>query len=356
MPSRKERAQQIREFILSNLTSNPTDISAVAAAHFGVSRQSISRHLRYLVEQGFLISSGRTRDRKYELKSITEDSFTCEVKGLEEDTVWRQRILPHLSVVPQNVISLMDYGFTEMLNNVIDHSGSKEVHINLARYPMNTQITLRDMGVGIFNKIQRTLGLENPRHALLELSKGKLTTDPTSHTGEGIFFSSRMFDIFSILSGETGFVQRYGEEGWTMDTPEETYVQGTFVLMRINDMAAHTIQQVFERYTQSGDDFTFNRTHVALRLAKHEGENLISRSQAKRILARADQFEEIALDFSDIDYIGPSFADEIFRVFANQHPEVLLIPVETSGQVNRAIQRARSRAPDNTEESDPVQN
>ena len=352
MASRKERAQQIREFILSNLSSNPTDISAVAAAHFGVSRQSISRHLRYLVEQGFLTSSGRTKDRKYELKPITKDGFACQVKGLEEDTVWRKRILPHLADIPQNVRRLMNYGFTEMLNNVIDHSGSGEVDIELTRYALNTEITMRDTGVGIFNKIQTTLGLENPRHALLELSKGKLTTDPTSHTGEGIFFSSRMFDIFSILSGEIGFVQRYGEEGWVMDTPQEAYVQGTFVLMRINDMATHDIQQVFDRYTQSGGDFTFNRTHVALRLAKHEGENLISRSQAKRILARADQFEEIALDFSDIDYIGPSFADEIFRVFANQHPGVYLIPVETSGQVNRAIQRARSRVLDNSHEID----
>ena len=354
MYSRKERAQQIREFILSNLSSYPTDISAVAAEKFGVSRQSISRHLRYLVEQGLLTSSGRTKDRKYELKPITEDSFTLRVKGLQEDTVWREQVQPHLTDVPQNVMALMDYGFTEMLNNVIDHSDSEEVRINIARYALNTEITIRDMGVGIFNKIQTTLALENPRHALLELSKGKLTTDPELHTGEGIFFSSRMFDQFSILSGEIGFIQEYGSEGWIMDTPDEFYIQGTFVLMRINEMATHTIQQVFERYSQSAEDFTFNRTHVALRLARHEGENLVSRSQAKRILARVDQFEEVALDFSDIDYIGPSFADEIFRVFANQHPEVHLIAVKSSGQVNRAIQRARSRALENPQETDLV--
>jgi len=33
------------------------------------------------------------------------------------------------------------------------------------------------------------------------LAKGKLTTDPKRHSGEGIFFSSRMFDEFDILSG-----------------------------------------------------------------------------------------------------------------------------------------------------------
>jgi hypothetical protein len=43
-------------------------------------------------------------------------------------------------------------------------------------------------GVGIFKKIQNALGLEDERHAVLELSRGKLTADPARHTGEGIFF------------------------------------------------------------------------------------------------------------------------------------------------------------------------
>ena len=111
--------------------------------------------------------------------------------------------------------------------------------------------------------------------------------------------------------------------------------------MELNDQVTHTVQQVFEKYAPSDEDFTFNRTHVALRLAKHEGENLVSRSQAKRLMARVDQFREVVLDFTDIDYIGPSFADEIFRVFVNQHPEVTLLPVETSAQVERTIERAR---------------
>ena len=55
--------------------------------------------------------------------------------------------------------------------------------------------------MGIFKKIQKALDLLDERHAILELAKGKLTTDPKHHTGEGIFFTSRMFDEFTILSG-----------------------------------------------------------------------------------------------------------------------------------------------------------
>ena len=44
-----------------------------------------------------------------------------------------------------------------------------------------------DFGIGIFNKIQQGMNLLDERHAVLELTKGKLTTDPARHSGEGIF-------------------------------------------------------------------------------------------------------------------------------------------------------------------------
>ena len=350
MITKRKRAGEVRNFILANVNNHSTDIAAVTSKEFGVSRQSVSRHLRYLADWGLLTYSGNTRSRTYKLKPLFEVQFSSQVGGLQEDTVWREQVLPHLIDVPPDVLRIIDYGFTEMLNNVIDHSEADQVQVNLVRYALNTEITINDQGVGIFNKIQSSLGLDNPRHALLELSKGKLTTDPDSHTGQEIFFSSRMFDVFSILSGEIGFIQRFGEEGWVMDAPKQSYVEGTFVLMNINDQATHTIQQIFEKFAPSDVDDTFSRTHVALRLAKHEGENLISRSQAKRLMARVDNFNEVVLDFSDIDYIGHSFADEVFRVFANRHPEVFLVTIETSAQVNRAIQSVRQNVLENTQE------
>ena len=54
-----------------------------------------------------------------------------------------------------------------------------------------------DDGEGIFKKIKNALNLLDEKQAVLELAKGKLTTDPSRHTGEGIFFTSRAFnDIF----------------------------------------------------------------------------------------------------------------------------------------------------------------
>jgi hypothetical protein len=65
---------------------------------------------------------------------------------------------------------------------------------------------IHDDGEGIFKKLRRELDLADARHAVLELSKGKVTTDPAHHTGEGIFFTSRMFDSFFIHAGNIWFV------------------------------------------------------------------------------------------------------------------------------------------------------
>ena len=76
-----------------------------------------------------------------------------------------------------------------MLNNARDHSGSESIAILMRKTPVNTEMAIIDDGVGIFRKIQREMNLldDRPRD-FFELAKGKLTTDPGRHTGEGIFF------------------------------------------------------------------------------------------------------------------------------------------------------------------------
>ena len=345
MNTRSEVTQSIRRFILKNVEEHSADIAAFTAEVFGVSRQSVSRHLRNLVAQGLITATGKTKSRRYYLVTLVEESFSLMVTPeFEESVVWHQRLLPHLDGIAPNVLTICDYGFTEMLNNVIDHSESERVNINLIRNADKVMMNIRDFGVGIFNKIQSELNLNDPRHALLELSKGKLTTDPRLHTGEGIFFTSRVFDNFYIFSGSIGFTQEYKEDGWLFDDIGREHIEGTIVSMDIRTDAEHTIQEIFDRFASGEDDYSFNKTHVVIKLSRYEGENLISRSQAKRILSRVDLFREVSLDFQDIDTIGPSFADEIFRVFPNQHPEILFIPVNTSPQVQRAIQRVRQNS------------
>ena len=48
----------------------------------------------------------------------------------------------------------------------------------------------------------------------------------------------------------------------------------------------------------------------------------VSRSQARRVLNNLDKFKSVILDFDKVPTIGQAFADEIFRVFAQRHPEI----------------------------------
>ncbi len=186
------------------------------------------------------------------------------------------------------------------------------------------------------------LGLEDERHAVLELAKGKLTTDPAHHSGEGIFFASRMFDDFRIMSGHVLFShQRTAAEDWIYE--EHTSLDGTSVSMRVGNTASHTTQDVFDAFT-SGEDYGFTKTVVPVRLARYGEEQLISRSQAKRLLARIDRFTMVVLDFTGVDMIGQAFADEVFRVFHNDHPHIALVPFQANSLVTQMISRATHQA------------
>jgi hypothetical protein len=101
-----------------------------------------------------------------------------------------------------------------------------------------------------------------------------------------------------------------------------------------------TTREVFDKYS-GGDNYGFEKTIVPVRLAKIGNENLVSRSQAKRLVARFEGFKTVLLDFTGIDDIGQAFADEVFRVFCLLHPEVELVPIKANPEVQQMINRAR---------------
>ena len=68
--------------------------------------------------------------------------------------------------------------------------------------------------------------------------------------------------------------------------------------------------------------------------------DLVSRSQARRILSGLELFKEVILDFKDIEYIGQAFADEIFRVFTNMNPSTAILVQNTNPEVQSMINRA----------------
>jgi hypothetical protein len=106
--------------------------------------------------------------------------------------------------------------------------------------------------------------------------------------------------------------------------------------MALGNDTSRTLKEVFDQYS-SGENYDFSKTVVPLTLAKFGEEKLVSRSQAKRVLARIDQFKSVVFDFKQIDSIGHAFADEIFRVWANAHPDVECFVIYATPDVHRMI-------------------
>ena len=336
----RARGEDIRRFVLEHVEKHPGDITKVTSEHFKVTRQAVSKHLRRLIYEKSLTESGETRQKTYKLAPLVEWQKTFKIEPeLEEHLLWDQEIAPVLQPLPENVMHIWHYGFTEMLNNAKDHSGGSAILVRINKNAVNTEMMIGDDGIGIFKKIQQAFNLPDQRYAILELAKGKLTTDPARHTGEGIFFSSRMFDHFSIGADQTWYGHKFGADAdWIM---EWGFPKGTSVFMLLSNHTARTDKKIFDQYSGPDEDYGFNKTDVPVNLAQYGNDKLISRSQAKRVLARLELFKTIIFDFTGVPTIGQAFADEIFRVFANEHPNIVIISMHASSEVNRMIARVK---------------
>jgi len=336
------RGEEIRRFILQHVQSHATDVSKLAAVQFGVSRQAINKHLQRLAHEGAIKETGKTRNRSYELSPLVEWTHVYTISPeLEEHVIWQNDISPVLGDQPENVKDIWQYGFTEMFNNAIDHSGGTSIIVIIRKTALDTEMAVLDDGVGIFRKIQTTMNLLDERHAVFELTKGKLTTDPAHHSGEGVFFTSRMFDSFDILSAGVYFSHEFGNNwDWISERTEPEKAR-TAVWLKLNNHTSRTTKKVFDKFS-SGDNYGFTRTMVPVRLAQYGNDKLISRSQARRVVARVELFKVVVFNFTDVPSIGQAFADEIFRVFAQQHPNIEIYMSHANSEIKRMISRVKS--------------
>jgi anti-sigma regulatory factor (Ser/Thr protein kinase) len=344
----RKSTEDIRHFILSHVQEHASDIVKFTADHFGMSRQSVNKHMRALVSQADIIAEGNTSARVYTLGEgrIANMSFDI-TPDLEEHVIWYRRVKPLLGDLPDNILELWSYSFQEILNNAIEHSEGTKIEIEISQKDGCTEIVIIDNGRGIFKKLREEYDLDDEKHAALELSKGKLTTDPASHTGQGIFFSSRMVDRFIINSGRASFFHLQNKSfDFVLEGGEEEE-HGTIVIMKLENNTARTVNKVFDMFELPGDeDHGFVKTLIPVRLAQYDKEMMVSRSQARRILARVNRFKYVNLDFQDVEKIGQPFADEIFRVFRSEHPDITIHFTNTNVQIDSAIKKAMADAED----------
>jgi anti-sigma regulatory factor (Ser/Thr protein kinase) len=318
------------------------------AAELGLSPS----YIRLLTEQG-VFKAHRTAGghRRYDLAAARQAWATRSLErggppprptvehhyrlgGLEEDRVHRELSGALDLAGHEPARDIVAYAFTEMLNNAIDHSGGATAIVRLWRQPARVDVEIIDDGDGVFAHLLTGLGLPDLFASVQELSKGKRTTAPDRHSGEGIFFTSKAVDLFALAAN--GLV-------WTVDNLRRdeaigaSPVQvGTTVRLSLDPGTDRDLSALFRQF--SDEDHAFSRTRPVVRLFEI-GVSFVSRSEAKRLLAGLERFKEVEVDFTGIEAVGQGFVDELLRVWPASHPETRIVPSHMTEEVEYMVSR-----------------
>lgn len=315
------------------------------AKHFAISRQTATFHLRKLIEANKLVKSGSTKNSRYRIGRqrtratkavVSRLQLVRKLKGLQEDTVFDE-VVNRLNLKKQlnkTVFDIAYYSFCEMLNNAIDHSKSSSVSIDVLVHAGEFQFLIRDAGIGVFKNVQNYFRLRDEFEAAEHLYKGKQTSDPKNHSGQGIFYTSRIADVFKLRSHKLETIIDNRKED--VYFRENNAMKGTAVEFSIKAKSRKVLSQLFQDY--ANDDFEFDKNSVRVKLSDRE--KLMSRSQARRLLLGLEKYRRIEFDFNRVTGIGQAFADEIFRVFQNRYPDRQITFVKAGPAVEFMIKRA----------------
>ena len=330
----EDKKNAIQHYILEKISQNTTSLSKKVSETFDVNQSTIHSYITDLLEKNII-----TKVKRGEYKLVTNSyKYILSRKNgdLDSDLYALEECLSrHISGFPQNVQGIWDYVFSEMVNNVMDHSAAETATIHVIQDYINTTVILSDNGVGIFKKLKDYFGFPSIDETICELFKGKLTTDSMNHSGEGIFFSSKLMDSFYIISSGKIFTNNKYDDSKILDIASENNV-GTTVVMKLSNFSLKEAKDIFDLYANPDGGFT--KTRIPLKNIFEASP--VSRSQAKRVCNNLDKFKEVIIDFDEITWMGQGFAHQLFVVFTNQHPETKIIPINMNEDVQKMYNHA----------------
>lgn len=344
-----------KEEIIKLAKENGKVTTKEVAALFGVSRQYANIIVGELVTANELVKIGSTIRSFYVLPEFLAThpeilplryAKKFQNKGLEEHKVLDdvERKLSLAVKLPENIWSIFTYAFSEMLNNAIEHSHSPMVGVEVFISGGVLSFEINDSGIGVFKSVMKKKNLRSELEAIQDILKGKTTTMPRSHSGEGIFFTSKAGDQFILDS--------YGYKVIFNNQIPDIFVQkvdrlkkGTKVLFKIDIGSPRHLNDIFSKYAnQNGDDGGgFDKTEIRVKLYTIGG-IYVSRSQARRVLSGLEKFKVILFDFNKVPMVGQAFADEIYRVFHEKYPDIKLEEDNMNEGVKFMVERAKTEA------------
>ena len=326
--------------MLASVGEHPNDLAQYSSDNLSISKNTALKYIGQLIKEKKLVRLGLGRYPSYSLAEISK-SFSFKVGKDSSEEKINETVRLFVGKLSHSPSQIFDYAFMEITNNAIEHSKAKAIKITIKKSAAKIQCLIYDDGVGIFKKIKNDLGLQKESQALIELSKGKFTSSPKNHSGEGIFFCSKLCDAFYIDSSGLLFSpQANAEKSLQKIRPQA----GTLVAFTIFFNTKKVPKKIFDEFAGTDFDAPKFKTVAQLRFMQQEGLALTSRSQARRLLARMEKFTSVALDFEGVDFIGQAFADEIFRVYANAHPDIKFEAINASKSITQMISHVKAQA------------
>jgi anti-sigma regulatory factor (Ser/Thr protein kinase) len=236
------------------------------------SRQHISVSLNILVKDNKLIRSGANRHTFYALPGNIDVFASVISRKLKNKNLSEEKVLISLreealfkNKMSDNLKSVFEYAFSEMLNNAIEHSRSKTISISVKVLNGDLEFEIRDFGIGVFRNIIGKLKLKSELEAIQELMKGKTTTQPKAHSGEGIFFTSKVADVFSMDSYGYRLIVNNKVKDIFIEKPDEI-ISGTKIVFTISMDSKKHLSAIFSEYQSDPETFAFDKTDIIVKL------------------------------------------------------------------------------------------
>ena len=333
------RRSTVRPAINDLLAEWGSIASRNVVAATGLSRQAVHAHLSAMVDVGELVVEGRGRGVRYR-RVHPRQRFRYHLDGLEEDRVWDEvrAEVPELDKLPEVADRAIHTAVVELVNNAIAHSGGEFVEVLFRKAHDRLIVQVIDDGEGIFAHLARANNLNHGLEALQELTKGKLTSLPAEHTGEGLFLLSKIADFFEIDSG--GLLWLVDNEIDDVGVATTDPRTGTSVRFEVDVGTTTSLENVF---AESSDGFELSRRRVVVKLFD-VGDRFLSRSEAKKLLNGLERFRHVVLDFKGVEAVGQGFVDETFRVWNGRHPDTRLYPINMEPPIEFIVEHGRRAA------------
>lgn len=337
-----ELKDQILDFAKKHRKFSVSDFLRLSSIN--ITRTYVSKLFGELVSEKMLIRGGQSYRTVYSLPenvSSLGNTVSLRIKNTEpkEHEVFETIInkAPFILWLRDNVRSIFDYAFSEMLNNAIEHSRSKFIEIMVCKKDNQLFFEVKDSGIGVFRNVMQERGLSSEAEAMQDLLKGKTTTAPQAHSGEGIFFTSKIADVFTLDSYGNQLTIANKVADIFFGKSEKT-IRGTKVIFSIALNSTKHTTDIFGRYQTDKSEPAFDKTEIQIKLYM-SGTVHISRSQARRVLSGLEKFKTVILDFDRVPIVGQAFADEVFRVFKSKHPKITIVSINMNDTVEFMIRR-----------------